>query len=203
MAYYLGIDGGGSKTTCAIGDESSQLATAIAGPSNITRVGESRARESLHQAIRDACAAAQIVPQQIQRACIGVAGAGREEVATVVRNIVAEVIGGDVEVMGDMPIALEAAFGKEPGVTLAEARKVIAQVHRGEPVTLLEGPAVAVGAAVFGAALPGGAFGAVAMIRVSPGTLDRIPIDEPVILVVADEADGKRCEEIMAKTLGR
>ena len=78
MAYYLGIDGGGSTTRCAVGDESSLLTTAAAGPSNITRVGEARARESLHEAIRAACVAAKILPRQLQRACIGVAGAGRE-----------------------------------------------------------------------------------------------------------------------------
>ncbi|MCU1300150.1 MAG: ATPase, BadF/BadG/BcrA/BcrD type [Candidatus Sulfotelmatobacter sp.] len=116
MAFYLGIDGGGSKTTCAVGDESSQLATAVAGPSNITRVGEVRARESLHQAIREACAAAKIAPQQVQRACIGVAGAGRTEVARTVRTIVAELISGEIEVVADMPIALEAAFGGGAGV---------------------------------------------------------------------------------------
>ncbi len=116
MAYYLGIDGGGSKTTCAVGDESSLLATATAGPSNITRVGEGRARESLHQAIREACAAANIAPRQVQRSCAGVAGTGRDEVASVVRKIVGEMIPGEIEIVGDMEIALAAAFGSGPGV---------------------------------------------------------------------------------------
>jgi glucosamine kinase len=118
VAYYLGIDGGGSKTTCAVGDELSRLATAVAGPSNITRIGEARARESLHQAIREACAAAKIEPQQIHRACIGAAGAGRAEIAATVRKIAAQLIPGEIEVVGDMPIALEAAFGKAPGVVV-------------------------------------------------------------------------------------
>jgi glucosamine kinase len=116
VAYYLGIDGGGSKTRCAVGDESSLLATVAAGPSNVTRVGEARARESLHQAIREACAAAKIEPGQLRRACIGAAGAGREEIASIVRGIVAEVIPGEIEIVGDMQIALEAAFGAGPGV---------------------------------------------------------------------------------------
>jgi glucosamine kinase len=116
VAYYLGIDGGGSKTTCAVGDESSLLATATAGASNITRVGEACARESLHQAIREACAAAKIDSRQVQRACIGAAGAGRDEVASVVHKIVAEMISGEIEVVGDMEIALAAAFGAGPGV---------------------------------------------------------------------------------------
>ena len=116
MAYFLGIDGGGSKTTCAVGDEVSLLATVTAGPSNITRVGEARARESLQAAIGQACAAAGIEPRQLQRACIGAAGAGRKEIAGVVHQIVAAIIPAEIRVVGDMAIALEAAFGPGPGV---------------------------------------------------------------------------------------
>jgi len=116
VTYCLGIDGGGSKTTCVVGDESSRLATAVAGPGNITRVGEARARESLHQAIREACSTAGIGPKQIGRACIGAAGAGRAEVAATVRKIVGELISGEIEVVGDMTIAMQAAFGAGPGV---------------------------------------------------------------------------------------
>jgi N-acetylglucosamine kinase-like BadF-type ATPase len=126
VAYYLGIDGGGSKTRCAVGNGSSLLATVTAGPSNITRVGEVRARESLHEAIREACAAAGIDPRQLRRACIGVAGAGREEIASVVSKIVAEVIPGEIEIVGDMQIALESAFGAGPGVIVIAGTGAIA-----------------------------------------------------------------------------
>jgi glucosamine kinase len=116
VAYYLGIDGGGSKTTCIVGDETSLLATVTAGPSNITRIGEARARESLLEAVRQGCAAAGIDCGEVQRACVGAAGAGREEVASVIRTIIGEVISGEIVVLGDMPIALEAAFGTGSGV---------------------------------------------------------------------------------------
>jgi N-acetylglucosamine kinase-like BadF-type ATPase len=116
VSYYLGIDGGGSKTTCAVGDETALLATVTTGPSNIIRVGESRARESLHDAIRQACATAHIDPAQIDRACIGVAGTARQEVSGAVRKIVADLIPAKIEVVGDMEIAMEAAFGEGPGV---------------------------------------------------------------------------------------
>jgi glucosamine kinase len=118
VAYYLGIDGGGSKTTCTIGDEVSQLATVAAGPCNIMRVGESRARESLWNAIQGAFATAKIDSRQVHRACIGAAGAGREEIAGAIRRIVAEIIPGEIEVVGDMQIALTAAFGQGPGVVV-------------------------------------------------------------------------------------
>ena len=116
MAYYLGIDGGGSKTACAVADESSLLATIIAGPSNITRVGEACAREALQKAIREACAAAKIAPRELHRACIGVAGAGRPEIADTIRKITSEIIVCELDVVGDMEIAMAAAFDAGPGL---------------------------------------------------------------------------------------
>jgi N-acetylglucosamine kinase-like BadF-type ATPase len=44
VAIYLGIDGGGSKTSCLIGDETSVLGAGTGGPSNVVRVGEAQAR---------------------------------------------------------------------------------------------------------------------------------------------------------------
>jgi glucosamine kinase len=116
VPYYLGIDGGGTKTTCAVGDDSSVLATASAGPSNIVRVGEATTRESLHQAVRQACAAAGITPSQVLRTCVGGSGAARPELAAIVREFLAEMLSTPVDVVGDMQIALEAAFDQGPGV---------------------------------------------------------------------------------------
>lgn len=116
MPYYLGIDGGGTKTTCAVGDDSRLLATATAGASNIVRVGESQARESLCQAVKQACAAAGIAPEQVARVCVGGSGAARPQLAAVIREFLAEILPMPIDVVGDMQIALEAAFDAGPGV---------------------------------------------------------------------------------------
>ena len=118
MPYYLGIDGGGTKTTCAVGDESRLLATATTGASNIIRVGEMQAREALRQSVRQACAAAGITPAQISRTCVGGSGSARPELAEIVRRCLAEIIATPIEVVGDMQIALEAAFDTSPGVVV-------------------------------------------------------------------------------------
>ena len=118
MAYFLGIDGGGTKTTCAVGDESRVLATVTSGPSNIVRVGEGTARASLQQVVLQACAAAGIAPEQVTRTCVGGSGAARPELAETVRRILAEVLATPVVVVGDMEIALEAAFDAGPGVVV-------------------------------------------------------------------------------------
>jgi N-acetylglucosamine kinase-like BadF-type ATPase len=120
MAYYLGIDGGGTKTRCVLGGENSVLARAVCGGSNVVRVGEARAREALHASIRQVCAAAKIAPHEICAVCIGASGAGRREIADKLRAIVAELDPElppvRIQVVGDTLIALEAAFGSGPGV---------------------------------------------------------------------------------------
>jgi glucosamine kinase len=116
MSFYLGIDGGGTKTTCAVADDSSILATAVAGPSNVVRVGEAKARESLQQAVRQACAAAGVTPAQVSATCIGASGAARPETAAVVQSALAEILLSPVDVKADTEISLEAAFSSGPGV---------------------------------------------------------------------------------------
>lgn len=118
MRYFLGIDGGGTKTTCAVGDTSRVLATATAGPGNIVRVGEERARESFLNAVRQACSAAGISPEQVVRTYVGGSGAGRPELAAIVRSILSEILPGPIDVVGDMQTALEAAFDTGPGVVV-------------------------------------------------------------------------------------
>ncbi len=120
MAYYLGIDGGGTKTRCTLADETTSLATAMTGGSNIIRVGEAQAREALHNVVRQVCATAKISPDQIRAICAGAAGAARPEIAARIRSILAELIPeigpANIEVVGDTEVALEAAFGAGPGV---------------------------------------------------------------------------------------
>jgi glucosamine kinase len=116
VPYYLGIDGGGTKTTCAVGDQTSLLATATAGPSNVVRVGETVARESLQQSVGQACAAAGIATAQVSYTCVGGSGAGRLELASAVRGFLGEILSTPIDVVGDTEIALEAAFHHRPGV---------------------------------------------------------------------------------------
>jgi glucosamine kinase len=139
VPYYLGVDGGGTKTTCAVGDESRLLATATAGPSNIVRVGEAQARESLQQAVRQACVAAGITPAQVAHTCVGGSGAARPEVAAIVRRSLAEILGTPIDVVGDMQIALEAAFDTGPGVIVIAGTGSIAYGRNSQGTTARAG----------------------------------------------------------------
>jgi N-acetylglucosamine kinase-like BadF-type ATPase len=115
VGIYLGIDGGGSKTAWAIGDERSVIASGVVGPSNFVRVGQDRAREALLAAIMQACAAAGIKPSQVQRACLGLAGAGHDKIRTCAQSTVGEILQGEIHIVGDMVTAYEAAFNGGAG----------------------------------------------------------------------------------------
>lgn len=116
MAYYLGIDGGGTKTSALLGDETRTLARAESGPSNIVRVGEDAARTALIAIIQDVCRAAQIAPSDPRRICIGASGAARPEVANAIRRIVNPLTSSDLLIVSDMETSLESAFGHHPGI---------------------------------------------------------------------------------------
>ena len=118
VSIFLGIDGGGSKTSCVIGNETSILGGGISGPSNVIRVAEPRARDAIVAAINQACAEAKVNPSQIERTCFGVAGGARPETAKLLQRILSEIIGGEIEIVGDMVIAMEAAAGSGPGVVV-------------------------------------------------------------------------------------
>jgi N-acetylglucosamine kinase-like BadF-type ATPase len=144
VAIYLGIDGGGSKTSCLIGDEISVLGAGRGGASNVVRVGEAQARESLATAIRQACRVANLEPSQINSVCVGLAGAARREISELVRGIVSEIISGEIKpaeikVVGDMVIALEAAFGSRPGVIVIAGTGSIAYGRNAEGQTARAG----------------------------------------------------------------
>ena len=66
--------------------------------------------------MRQACAAAGITPAQVSRTCVGGSGAARPELAAIVRHVLAEILSTPIDVVGDMQIALEAAFDTGPGV---------------------------------------------------------------------------------------
>ncbi len=118
MGIFLGIDGGGTATSCMIGDEKSVLGAGTGGPSNVVRVGETATRTALVDAIGQACSAAGIDPSQISGACAGIAGAARPQVAAKVRKILAKIISCEIEIVGDATIALQAAFGDGAGVVV-------------------------------------------------------------------------------------
>ena len=120
MSYFLGYDGGGTKTECLLLDERGNLAgRGLAGPSNAVRVGFEPAFQNLREAADQALSAARVDARQVRGVCAGLAGAGsRRVVKRVMGFLVAVFPQADVHVTTDSAVALEAAAGEGPGVIL-------------------------------------------------------------------------------------
>ena len=95
----------------------SVLAVANGPGSNVIRLGEAQARAGLHAAISKACCDAGVSPLRVQSVCVGAAGATSSDVNATVKTWVRQVLpNAEVNVVGDMVIAMEAALHGHPGV---------------------------------------------------------------------------------------
>jgi N-acetylglucosamine kinase-like BadF-type ATPase len=119
-SYFLGFDGGGTKTECVLTDtEGRMLARAVGGPSNPLRTGYTRAWFALSEAADAVLRHQKIHAGHIRGICAGLGGAGR---SGVVRRVTTFFERGypnaRVRVTTDLEIALEAAFGAGEGIIL-------------------------------------------------------------------------------------
>jgi glucosamine kinase len=116
MAFYLGIDAGGTKTICAISDGREIIGRGASGTIKIKKVGPDKARIALEETLVRAFDASSVKPEQISASCIGVAGAGLPEVVEWTTSNMRELVPGALKVVGDSDIAHESAFHGGPGV---------------------------------------------------------------------------------------
>lgn len=120
MTYYLGLDGGGTKTECALLDAAGHLISrGLGGPSNAVRAGFDKAFVGLGEAANSALYAAGVQARQVRAVCAGLAGAGRPRVVKRMMAFLVEAfLEADVHVTTDFDVALETAVGDAPGVVL-------------------------------------------------------------------------------------
>ena len=120
LRYFLGFDGGGTKTECLLANaEGAVVARSIAGASNPLRTGYTRAWFALSEAADAVLRRQKIKAHDVSAVCAGIGGAGRPGVA---KRITAFLTGSfpnaRVDVTTDLEIALEAAFGADEGILL-------------------------------------------------------------------------------------
>jgi glucosamine kinase len=126
VAYFLGIDGGGSKTTCVLGDEKGVLGSVTVGGSNPVRFGDRVSRAALQRGVREVCRNSAIKPSQIVAICAGVAGAVQEDIRRQVADILAKLTPAQILVLGDMVIAHQAALATGVGIAVLSGTGSIA-----------------------------------------------------------------------------
>lgn len=116
--YYLGVDGGGSKTLCAICDERGQLiASALSGCGN-HQMGKGLANKNIRAAVEEALSSAGLTREDIASAVFGLAGADRVMDFSVLRPMLKALNFRNWEVVCDTVVALRAGTRRQHGVVL-------------------------------------------------------------------------------------
>ncbi len=125
MKYIIGIDGGGTKTECAVAYLSGKILHSNLGkPSNFLAIGIDSAVENLFELIEGALFKIESDFSDIEALLIGTAGAGREEDARLLESKFNDYTQGygikikSVKVVSDSRIALEGAFSGRAGCIL-------------------------------------------------------------------------------------
>jgi len=125
MKYLIGIDGGGTKTDCAIADLSGKIINQTTGkPSNFLVIGVEEAVENLFSLIEENLFQLEGDFADVKQIVIGVAGAGRKEDAQLLEKSFKDYSDQErihfkrVSVLSDAHIALEGAFPNSAGCIL-------------------------------------------------------------------------------------
>jgi N-acetylglucosamine kinase-like BadF-type ATPase len=121
MKYYIGIDGGGTKTDCIITDENfNQLFALKGGPLNLLTTFKSESSETILQLVNSCLSELHITFTQLGCIGIGAAGAGRIEDSVLFEKHLNSLFPTTitVKVTSDAAAALEGAFNGNPGCIL-------------------------------------------------------------------------------------
>jgi glucosamine kinase len=116
MAFFLGLDAGGTNTTYVLADETQELARVRGGTIKRMRTDASTAAANLDQALAELSARSGVSMRAIARTCIGTAGNTVPLVTDWLRDSFAARVSGELILLGDVEIALDAAFHGGPGV---------------------------------------------------------------------------------------
>ena len=131
--YFLGFDGGGTKTECVLADADGRvLGRSVGGPSNPLRAGYMRAWFAISEAADVVLRRQKISAGHIRGICAGLGGAGRSGVVRQAATFFAQAYpNAEVRVTTDLEIALEAAFGSAEGIIVLAGTGSVA-LGRGE-----------------------------------------------------------------------
>lgn len=116
MAYFLAIDAGGTKTDYLLADETRTLARVRGGTIKRMRTDATTASENFSAGLTELTARAGVNLEQISRTCVGTAGNTVALVTDWLREAIHRRVAGELLLIGDVEIALDAAFHGGPGV---------------------------------------------------------------------------------------
>lgn len=118
MRYFLGVDAGGTKTDFLLGDETRVLARVRAGSIKRMRVSEDEAESNLQEALAELAQTSGVEMRQIDHCRIGAAGNSVPLVRDWLHEAFGRHMGGELSIVNDVDIALDAAFAGDRGVVV-------------------------------------------------------------------------------------
>lgn len=118
MSYYAGIDGGGTKTHCVVGDHEGRIiAEGFSSGSNHQIIGAQAAKAAISASLDQALGLAGIRRQDLSLAVLGLAGADLEPDFAVLNGICREIFGSvPFRIMNDSWIGLRAGIPENWGI---------------------------------------------------------------------------------------
>ena len=116
MPYFLAVDAGGPKTEFALADEQRELLRVRTGAIQRQRVNEDTARQNLREALSQLESLTGVAMQSVRTSCVGTSGITVPLVADWLRHAFAASVGGELLLIGDVEIALDACFPGNRGV---------------------------------------------------------------------------------------
>lgn len=116
MPYYLAIDAGGTKTDYLLADEDRVLVRVRSGTIKRMRTDAASAAAHLDAALKEITTRSGVSLRAMRRTCIGTAGETVPLVTSWLRAAFTLRVSGDLIILGDVEIALDAAFPGQPGV---------------------------------------------------------------------------------------
>ena len=116
MSFFLALDAGGTKTDYVLADETRELARVRTGTIKRMRVDAATACHNLESALAELSARTGVSMKSITRTCVGTAGETVSLVTDWLREAITARVGGGLLILGDVEIALDAAFPGRAGV---------------------------------------------------------------------------------------
>ncbi|WP_339206310.1 BadF/BadG/BcrA/BcrD ATPase family protein [Paenibacillus sp. FSL K6-3182] len=118
MTYYLGVDGGGSKTIAVVCDGMGRVVGASESGCGNHQLGVELARSNIQAAVIHAMMHAKVTQEQIAYAVFGLAGADREADFQILRPMIAKLGFENYEIVCDTVIGLRAGTKQPDGVVV-------------------------------------------------------------------------------------
>lgn len=146
--YFLGVDGGGTKTCFTLIDENGKIVSkVIKGPSHPTQIGFENLEKLLREGLEETINNNKISKSDIERVTLGLAGYGIvKEIAEKIAEVVERVFDGiKYDLVSDVRVAIAGALAGEDGINIVAGTGSIALALKNDEIIRCGGWGYSVG----------------------------------------------------------